>query len=89
MLIKELTALKQVTERYETSADWDAKYAELENHLHDTLELISDPDWIEHMKLTDENFSTQVEDKNEELIGCVKAAIDAMKELMDEMESAA
>jgi hypothetical protein len=98
MLIQQLLAMQQtqkvdeeiVSERYDTSADWDADMDKLQEHLKAALAIMDSPNWAKHVDDTEKNFDVDgLRSTHDSLYDAVDEANTLAKDFYLAMEQAA
>lgn len=97
MLIQQLLAIQQtqkvdeeiVSERYDTSADWDADMDKLQEHLKAAMDIINSENWAEHIESTQNNFDVPgLSHTHDKLYNAIEEAINLASDVYAHMEEA-
>lgn len=92
MLMQQLLALKPevkvdeeiVSERYDSSLDFDNDVSDLQKHLKDALAIINSANWIKHLDDTESNFDVPgLREAYDKLFDAIEKAIDSADDFYD------
>ena len=97
MLIQQLLALKPevkvdeeiVSERYDSSLDFDNDMSDLQKHLKDALAIMDSANWAKHMDDTESNFDVPgLRAAHDKLYAAIEEAINSADDFYDSMTEA-
>jgi hypothetical protein len=95
MLLKQLIQIQEaaqpvkVAEAYQESSDFDSDMSEVDAALKKAAKILSSKSWLQHMKDTDDNYSTSGAAQSREILTQVKQVVTKLDKLYNDFIDAA